>query len=541
MIKVIDQMQNVTISSKVEQSIVNYLFNNPHSDFIGRIYQSTPNFYDKIEPSDDYNNLFLDPGTLEADKACESINKLLTKAYLKIDSSKMPLQTVFVYRMKEEKVIRKIWTIFPNINFELNQIENISFSNTQLNKYLISKTKSNDSKEYKKGLLTLSKGNRLIALTDKHTHKNKVIIGLWLNFKEENAQNNQMDLNGLIVKYQSAIYQHCFEFVNKSSQIESVFSPNPSIFLLVLFYNGQQCQYEIRMNTLSFLNNKQDIQLGMNEENKWLIAKSKNTIDLQFECFSYCFDIKSALVSHDKIKVLHVTDFIEKKFKIDNQVSILTKTQAIKEDYNNNNSKLILPPKREKERDKTDEQLQELLCNTYLDIDSFDNLYDYPLIMPHQFRHNAQLNSNRSNHQVLSATKSNTQYQSNSKPNGEITNHQQTKKQNEELYHSQASTNIHSNLLLSLKHSNNTHTNNCNHNSINTLIQQMTQKVIKQSNTFEQLNNQITNIETKAHLLLNRILMSKKHTNDTKIQPTNTSIQVPHIRSINLTSFNEDD
>ena len=36
-------------------------------------------------------------------------------------------------------VLLKIYTILPNINFELTQIKNISFSNTNLNKYLVNR------------------------------------------------------------------------------------------------------------------------------------------------------------------------------------------------------------------------------------------------------------------------------------------------------------------------------------------------------------------------------------------------------------------
>ena len=58
----------------------------------------------------------------------------------------------------------KIYTIFPNINFEFRQIKNLSFSNTNLNKYLISSkfklpemenNQENLKNEYNTGFFTI--------------------------------------------------------------------------------------------------------------------------------------------------------------------------------------------------------------------------------------------------------------------------------------------------------------------------------------------------------------------------------------------------
>ena len=48
-------------------------------------------------------------------------------------------QIFYFYRKnKSNNLAAKIYTIFPNVNFEFRQIKNLSFSNTNLNKYLIS-------------------------------------------------------------------------------------------------------------------------------------------------------------------------------------------------------------------------------------------------------------------------------------------------------------------------------------------------------------------------------------------------------------------
>ena len=43
----------------------------------------------------------------------------------------------FYRKNKSNNLATKIYTIFPNVNFEFRQIKNLSFSNTNLNKYLI--------------------------------------------------------------------------------------------------------------------------------------------------------------------------------------------------------------------------------------------------------------------------------------------------------------------------------------------------------------------------------------------------------------------
>ena len=63
-----------------------------------------------------------------------------------------------------------------NLNFELTQIKNISFSNTNLNKYLVTRNNNNineikDENEYKTGFFTMSQNHRLIALKDDRKEK----------------------------------------------------------------------------------------------------------------------------------------------------------------------------------------------------------------------------------------------------------------------------------------------------------------------------------------------------------------------------------
>ena len=159
-------------------------------------------------------------------------------------------------------VLLKIYTILPNINFELTQIKNISFSNTNLNKYLVNRNfildEIKDDSEYKSGFITMSQNHRIITLKNDikecrgiKNSKNlkQIIFGIWLNFKEEKTTPKKIDLNFLLDKNKNIIYQKCFEFIQLSDNIETIFSPSPdeNIFLLIIFYYGIQCQYEVKV------------------------------------------------------------------------------------------------------------------------------------------------------------------------------------------------------------------------------------------------------------------------------------------------------
>ena len=222
----------------------------------------------------------------------------------------------------------KIYTILPNINFELTQIKNISFSNTNLNKYLVNRNFilneiKNDS-EYKIGFITMSQNHRLIALKDDikecggiKNSKNlkQIIFGIWLNFKEEKTTPKKIDLNFLLNKNKNIIYQKCFEFIQLSNNIETIFSPSPdeSIFLLIIFYYGIQCQYEVKVIPNEEEKNEDDSILS-NFKNNWLITKKNfkiNINDLRKNDFEY--DLSNEIENVDKI--IKVNDFIVNKFE----------------------------------------------------------------------------------------------------------------------------------------------------------------------------------------------------------------------------------
>ena len=218
-------------------------------------------------------------------------------------------QIFYFYRKnKSNNLAAKIYTIFPNVNFEFRQIKNLSFSNTNLNKYLISskylmqenENDNNNKKEnFLSGFFTMSQNHRLIALKDdikesgninKSQSLKEIIFGIWINLKDEKPiSNKKSDLDFLFNKNKLLIYKQCFRFIELSNNIETIYSPNPeeNVFILVLFYKGVQCHYEVNLNfnlnSNLGLNNLNNVNNNKNEisninnlnNNSWLISKCK--------------------------------------------------------------------------------------------------------------------------------------------------------------------------------------------------------------------------------------------------------------------------
>ena len=277
-----------------------------------------------------------------------SFNELFEVAYNKlkkiseIKNYEFYHQIFYFYRKnKSNNLAAKIYTIFPNVNFEFKQIKNLSFSNTNLNKYLISSKyqlseihndKLNED-SFLSGFFTMSQNHRLIALKDdikesgninKSQSLKEIIFGIWINLKEEKPiSNKKSDLDLLFNKNKSLIYKQCFRFIELSSNIETIYSPNPedNIFILVIFYKGIQCHYEVKLNF------NLDSNLGIKKDNKnnlsgfnnntWLISQSKYELDEQAMKVPFDYDIKIE-INNDNIFTMD--DFLNKK--IDNKQKI---------------------------------------------------------------------------------------------------------------------------------------------------------------------------------------------------------------------------
>ena len=291
----------------------------------------------------------------------------------------------------------KIYTILPNINFELTQIKNISFSNTNLNKYLVNRNYildeiQNDS-EYKSGFITMSQNHRLITLKDDikecggiKNSKNlkQIIFGIWLNFKEEKTTPKKIDLNLLLDKNKSIIYQKCFEFIQLSNNIETIFSPSPdeSIFLLVIFYYGIQCQYEVKVIPNEEEKSDDDSILS-NFKNNWLIVKKNFKININdLIKYDFEYDLQNEIENVDKID--KVNDFIINKTESKQRIffSRSLNNKFFKKNKENNDFYSSRPNLRYSKNIK--DNLNEIFENTANlsleeDTNDFYNLYNLPM------------------------------------------------------------------------------------------------------------------------------------------------------------------
>ena len=232
----------------------------------------------------------------------------------------------FYRKNKSNNLATKIYTIFPNVNFEFKQIKNLSFSNTNLNKYLISskfqENNNNIDDNFLTGFFTMSQNHRLIALKDdikesgdinKSQSLKEIIFGIWINLKEESISSNEKsELDFLFNKNKLLIYKQCFRFIELSQHIETIYSPSPeeNIFILVLFYKGIQCHYEVKLNFDLDSNLIKENKNNILNTNTWLISKCKYELDEQAMKVPFDYDIKIEIKNGE---IITMNDFLNKK------------------------------------------------------------------------------------------------------------------------------------------------------------------------------------------------------------------------------------
>ena len=432
----------------------------------------------------------------------------------------------------------KIYTIFPNINFEFRQIKNLSFSNTNLNKYLISSkfklpemenNQENLKNEYNTGFFTMSQNHRLIALKDdlkecgdinKSQSLKEIIFGIWINIKNEKPTPKKADLDFLFNKYKYLIFKECFRFINLSNNIETIYSPSPeeNVFLLVIFYKGIQCHYEVKISDYndekSIYNNNKFL---VNNKNSWLISKCKYELDEQRLTIPFDFDIK---IEINNGTLLTMSDYLNKKVKneiINNNINNTEKTkEEIKDNLNiknlnkeinakdsiSNLNKLNYQNSKGKEKQNENNNLINNNSSDVLDLsdyegDSIYGGYNYPLAIPN-------LNKNIFNNNI-------------SKSNQNRNDQNISYKKQHEI--SRASTNAHSNKpsLSSSKNSGkNNNSNFENANQINEeenniednsyeIINHYTSTIMKNSESIKKLQNQVNSLEKNILEIINQL------------------------------------
>ena len=337
-------------------SIQEYIFNDIKDLFTGKLNSSkeNSNYFDIIDsPSSkekDCNLIMIPKLIINKNNKKNSFNELFEVAYNKLKkyenkNYEFYHQIFYFYRKnKSNNLAAKIYTIFPNVNLEFRQIKNLSFSNTNLNKYLISSkylmqemnndklnNTNNNEDNYLSGFFTMSQNHRLIALKDdikeaggmnKSQSLKEIIFGIWINLKEEKPNsNNKSDLDFLFNKNKLLIYKQCFRFIELSSNIETIYSPSPeeNVFILVLFYKGVQCHYEVKLNfnlNSNLNNNKNDITYI--NSNSWFIGKCKYELDEQAMKVPFDYDIKIE-INNGNISSMY--DFLNKKIENRQQIN----------------------------------------------------------------------------------------------------------------------------------------------------------------------------------------------------------------------------
>ena len=535
-------------------SIYEYIFNDVKEIFTGKLNTSkeNSNYYDIIDsPSckvKDSNLIMIPKLIINKFNKRNIFNELIDVAYnkLKIKKNYSNKNNIndnetennfyhdifyFYKNNNTNNLAANIYTIFPNINFEFKQIKNLSFSNTNLNKYLINSKfklpemeKNNNEKniknEYKTGFFTMSQNHRLIALKDdlnecgdinKSQSLKEIIFGIWINLKEDIPSPKKADLDFLFNKNKLLIFKECFRFIKLSNYIETIYSPDPdeNVFLLVLFYKGMQCHYEVKLSN----NNKEKI----NNNNCWIISKCKYVLDQHRLKIPFDFDIKIEIKNGT---ISSMTDYLNKKTKNNNSINIKEKIkEEIQENKNlKNSSKNILNNNSNCGNLKLRELKNEnnLLNNTSSDVfdlsDYDDDLiyggYNYPLAIQNSKNNNNILKSNQNKNEQ---------------------NILIYKKQQHEI--SRASTNAHSNKpsLSSSKNSgknNNSNVDNININQINEeeninetsfeLINQYTSIIMKNSESIKKLQIQVNKLEKNIIEIINELEKEENENNYTK-------------------------
>ena len=340
---------------KVENEIIINKINNDINNIIEK--------YTVINQEENQlNNLLINPiSYMDNNKHRKELIKLISSIYYRIKSLKIELAKskenyIFNYLVIKSKIINnnknqpfiygKLYSIFPNINFQLHEINKLSLSSKfKLNKLLISKKHINIQNEkgiqLTNGFITMSNEKRIITLTDDTNKKElqesqslkQIIFGIWLSLKYEDASSYE-NIEILINKHKHFIYRKCLEFVLASPKIETIFSPSPDegIFLLIIFFKTSQCYFEVKIipneEDKFFIDesNSNESKILENFNNQWLIKRQK--FDFCNNNGQFYFNFQPYL---NRNKIETVNDFIN------SHLSNKSKSTKNMEQFNNNN------------------------------------------------------------------------------------------------------------------------------------------------------------------------------------------------------------
>ena len=558
-------------------SIQEYIFNDIKDLFTGKLNSSkeNSNYFDIIDsPSSkekDCNIIMIPKLIINKNNKKNSFNELFEVAYNKLKkyenkNYEFYHQIFYFYRKnKSNNLAAKIYTIFPNVNLEFRQIKNLSFSNTNLNKYLISSkyqlqemsndklnNSYNNDDNYLSGFFTMSQNHRLIALKDdikesggvnKSQSLKEIIFGIWINLKEEKPNcNNKSDLDFLFNKNKLLIYKQCFRFIELSSNIETIYSPSPeeNVFILVLFYKGIQCHYEVKLNfnlnsNLNKNNNKNDIT-NINT-NSWLISKCKYELDEQAMKVPFDYDIK---IEINNGNISSMDDFLNKKIGNKQQIN------------NNEIKKENLTNSKNNETKKENNEIN-VEKNNISDVFNLSDFNGDSMNGEYKNKFNIQNNINNNNNNLININNQNNKNE-----------HEQNylnKKQSQISHISHASTNAHSkkpSLSLSKNSKNNKEGNNMEQiyasfnkeekeykeeinisDNFSESISQYSSIIKKNSENIKKLENQVNKMELEIKEIIKNLeeennFANKKDKKNKKIEKNVNNNDVSGIGDISI-------
>jgi len=558
-------------------SIQEYIFNDIKDLFTGKLNSSkeNSNYFDIIDsPSSkekDCNIIMIPKLIINKNNKKNSFNELFEVAYNKLKkyenkNYEFYHQIFYFYRKnKSNNLAAKIYTIFPNVNLEFRQIKNLSFSNTNLNKYLISSkyqlqemsndklnNNNNNDDNYLSGFFTMSQNHRLIALKDdikesggvnKSQSLKEIIFGIWINLKEEKPNsNNKSDLDFLFNKNKLLIYKQCFRFIELSSNIETIYSPSPeeNVFILVLFYKDIQCHYEVKLNfnlnsNLNKNNNKNDIT-NINT-NSWLISKCKYELDEQAMKVPFDYDIK---IEINNGNISSMDDFLNKKIGNKQQIN------------NNEIKKENLTNSKNNETKKENNEIN-VEKNNISDVFNLSDFNGDSMNGEYKNKFNIQNNINNNNNNLININNQNNKNE-----------HEQNylnKKQSQISHISHASTNAHSkkpSLSLSKNSKNNKEGNNIEQiyasfnkeekeykeeinisDNFSESISQYSSIIKKNSENIKKLENQVNKMELEIKEIIKNLedennFANKKDKKNKKIEKNVNNNDVSGIGDISI-------
>lgn len=201
------------------------------------------------EQSNQFNNAFSNKEDIALISEIESLSECHHLCFSSLFCN------IFLFTASNALVV----SIFPNIKFELDRIDNKSILVSDLASYLVGKP-TPQSPIYS-GLISLDKKNRIIILPMDSEGKSSQVHGIWIKIpkhhKKFNGRLNEPQLNEILSTYKPLIAERCTNFLLRCD-LEEVNSPSPNknLFYMVIFLNNKPYYFEVKSKIEAELDNR---------------------------------------------------------------------------------------------------------------------------------------------------------------------------------------------------------------------------------------------------------------------------------------------